>query len=47
MPTLDAIFEEIVFEPSATFRIWLTTMPSDKFPVTIVQNAIKVTVEPP
>jgi dynein heavy chain len=47
MPTLDAIFEESVYEPSASFRIWLTTMPSDKFPVTIVQNAIKVTAEPP
>ena len=36
MPTLDAIFEEIVFDQASAFRIWLTTMPSDKFPVTIV-----------
>lgn len=47
MPTLDGLIEEIVRDPSSQFRIWLTTMPSDKFPVTIVQNGVKVTAEPP
>jgi dynein heavy chain, axonemal len=47
MPTLDGLIEEIVPDPSSAFRIWLTTMPSDQFPVTIVQNSVKVTAEPP
>jgi len=47
MPTLDALFEEVVPNPESSFRIWMTTEPSDKFPVTIVQNAVKMTSEPP
>jgi dynein heavy chain len=47
MPTLDALIEAIVYDPLSSFRIWLTTEPSDKFPVTIVQNGIKMTSEPP
>ena len=47
MPILDGLIEEIVPDQNSLFRIWLTTMPSDKFPVTIVQNSIKATAEPP
>jgi len=47
LPLLDGLIEEIVRDNNNQFRIWLTTMPSDQFPVTIVQNSIKVTAEPP
>ena len=47
MPKLDALIEEVKPNAEASFRIWMTTEPSDKFPVTIVQNAVKMTSEPP
>jgi len=36
MPTLDGIIERVVEDRASNFRIWLTAMPSDKFPVSIL-----------
>lgn len=48
MPTLDGIIEKLQEQDRFTkFRLWLTSMPSNKFPVTILQGGVKATIEPP
>ena len=48
LPTLEALCEGITAENTAdSFRLWLTTMPSEAFPVSILQNGVKMTLEPP
>jgi dynein heavy chain len=48
MPRLEAIVEKLDLELcSANFRLWLTSYPSDQFPVAILQNGIKMTLQPP
>ncbi|XP_063282706.1 dynein axonemal heavy chain 1 [Pelobates fuscus] len=48
MPSLERLIESI--EPDKVhrdFRLWLTSMPSNQFPVSILQNSSKLTIEPP
>ncbi|CAD8115295.1 unnamed protein product [Paramecium sonneborni] len=52
MPELERIHEqEICAKPpqevNTDFRIWLTSMPSNVFPVTLLMRGIKMTYEPP
>jgi dynein heavy chain len=48
MPKLEATVEDLDPEKmSHEFRLWLTTMPSNDFPVSVLQNGMKQTVEPP
>ncbi len=50
MPELEKIIAEFS-SPTAVlapdFRLWLTSMPSNNFPIPILQNSVKLTNEPP
>ena len=48
MPVLDRVIDAITPDKvHRDFRLWLTSMPTPKFPVTILQNGVKSTIEPP
>lgn len=48
MPNLEHLWEKMdMFNTDSTFRLWLTSYPSDSFPTTMLQNGIKITNEPP
>jgi dynein heavy chain len=48
MPSLEKIMETLTPDRvHRDFRLWLTSMPTDKFPVPILQSGLKITMEPP
>ncbi|KAG9392138.1 Dynein heavy chain and region D6 of dynein motor [Carpediemonas membranifera] len=48
MPDLERAFQSIDEEEShPSFRLWLTSMPSPRFPVPVLQGGVKITNEPP
>ena len=46
LPKLEALIESLT-KPDKAFRLWLTTEPTDKFPLGILQRSLKVVTEPP
>ena len=43
---LEKILEQMT-KPHADFRLWLTTLPTENFPLSILQRSLKVVTEPP
>jgi dynein heavy chain len=49
LPRLDRMVESLREDENVhdSFRLWLTTMPTPKFPVPVLQSSLKLTQEPP
>jgi dynein heavy chain, axonemal len=47
LPKLESIVAGLHEQLHPNFRLWMTSMPSPKFPVSVLQNSVKMTMEPP
>ena len=47
LSSIEKLLEEIPPEPKLPFRVWFTTMPSNEFPISLLQKCVKVTSERP
>lgn len=47
MPELELVVEGLNTGMHKDFRLWLTSMPTESFSIPILQNSIKMTLEPP
>ncbi|XP_061640432.1 dynein axonemal heavy chain 1 isoform X2 [Phyllopteryx taeniolatus] len=47
MPSLESLIENIDLKVHKDFRLWVTSLPSNRFPVSILQNGTKMTIELP
>jgi len=44
---LEKLLDGLKIDPESKFRLWLTTNPHPKFPISLLQRSLKVTTEPP